>query len=122
MISRLVPRIVLVGLLSMTGTALIPATGLTLPGFGIEGAWASCAPTDIASPSFEDPTISPGAGWVWVGNGPVGSAQGNWYNSEHDSSLHPDLAHPPPIGPHYDFKDWLGRWFRWFPDGSIVPK
>jgi hypothetical protein len=55
-------------------------------------------------PNFDDPSQPPGDGWEWRGNGPAGTKEGSWYNPDTGESLHPDLDHPDPIGPHYD---WL---------------
>ena len=51
-----------------------------------------------------------------------GSKDGNWYNPKTGESLRPDLNHPDPIGPHWDYKDPTGKWWRIFQDGSNVPK
>jgi hypothetical protein len=32
------------------------------------------------------------------------------------------LNHPPPIGPHWDYRAPDGTWYRIFPDGRIEPK
>jgi hypothetical protein len=69
-----------------------------------------------------NPAQSPGPGWEWRGNGPPGSSQGSWYNPSTGESLHPDLSHPDPIGPHWDYRDPSGNDFRIFPDGSAQPK
>jgi hypothetical protein len=53
---------------------------------------------------------------------PVGSSEGSWYNAGTNESFHPDLSHPDPIGPHYDYRDALGNDYRVFPDGTVVPK
>ena len=37
-------------------------------------------------------------------------------------SLHPDLNHPPPLGPHWDYIDANADKWRLFPDGSAAPK
>jgi hypothetical protein len=79
-------------------------------------------PTD--PPNFKDPTKPPGPDWEWKGKNPTpGSREGSWYNPNTDESLHPNLDHPPPIDPHYD---WLppggGPGYRIFPDGRIEPK
>lgn len=73
-------------------------------------------------PIPKSPTEPPGPGWEWRGNGPPGSSEGNWYNPKTGESLHPDPYHPPPIGPHYDWKAPDGNWYRIYPDGSTVPK
>ncbi len=52
----------------------------------------------------DDPTKCPGEGFEWKGKGPPGSKQGNWHNAETGESLHPDLDHPLPIKPHWDYE------------------
>jgi RHS repeat-associated protein/uncharacterized repeat protein (TIGR01451 family) len=69
-----------------------------------------------------DPTQSPGEGWEWRGRGAIGSAQGSWYNPKTGESLHPDLGHPAPIGPHWDYIAPDGTRYRIFPDGRMEPK
>jgi hypothetical protein len=51
---------------------------------------------DPANPNVED--------FEWRGKGEVGSRRGRWYNEETKESLHPDLDHPPPVKPHWDYK------------------
>ena len=46
---------------------------------------------------------------MW-GNGAPGSSKGNRYNPDTGEILHPDLNHPRPIGPHWDFSDILKQW------------
>ena len=74
-------------------------------------------------PNFEDPSIPPGPGWEWYGNGPPGSPRGAWFNHATGQSLHPDLDHAEPIGPHYDYigPDTGGRSIRIYP-GEEVPE
>ena len=69
-----------------------------------------------------DPTVSPGEGFEWRGRGEPGSGRGSWHNPNTGVSLHPDLNHPPPIGPHWDHQDADGNRSRVMPDGTIVPK
>ncbi|HTA70438.1 MAG TPA: polymorphic toxin type 37 domain-containing protein [Bryobacteraceae bacterium] len=71
---------------------------------------------------FWDPAKSPGTNWQWTGNGPVGSSQGSWYNTITGESLHPDLNHPGPIGPHWDYTDPTGQIWRCNPDGTFSKK
>jgi len=63
-------------------------------------------------------------GFEWKGKpgSTPGSKDGNWYNPKTGESLRPDLNHPDPIGPHWDYKDPSGQWWRIFKDGSNVPK
>ena len=81
-------------------------------------------PSDVGIPDVKypgnDPTIAPD-GYEWRGKGPQGSKEGSYYNPDTDTSLHPDLHHPDPIGPHWDYNGPEGE-FRIFPDGSIKPK
>jgi RHS repeat-associated protein len=74
-----------------------------------------------AVPNFDDPTQPPGVGWEWRGNGPAGTKEGAWHNPETEESLHPDLGHGDPHGPHYDWKTPDGK-FRVYPDGKVEPK
>ena len=75
-------------------------------------------------PSYpgDDPNKSPGDDWEWKGKGSPSSGKGNYTNPNTGESLHPDLNHPKPVGPRWDYKDPLGKWWRLFPDGSISPK
>ncbi len=81
-------------------------------------------PPDVEVPDVKypgnDPSVAPD-GYEWRGKGPQGSKEGSYYNPETDTSLHPDLRHPDPIGPHWDYNGPEGE-FRIFPDGSIKPK
>ena len=74
---------------------------------------------DIEYPG-DDPTIAP-EGYEWRGRGEQGSREGSYYNPENNSSLHPDLNHPDPVGPHWDYNGPEGK-FRIYPDGSIAVK
>jgi len=70
-----------------------------------------------------DPTQAPGDDWEWRGKGQPGSDRGAWYNPGTGESLHPDMNHPAPIGPHWDYKDPQGN--RWRVDpatGTMTPK
>lgn len=68
--------------------------------------------TPIPPPLPADPSEAPGEGWDWRGNGPPGSDDGAWYNPNTGESLHPDLNHPDPIGPHWDWIDPNGKKHR----------
>ncbi|MCL1806598.1 MAG: polymorphic toxin type 37 domain-containing protein [Oscillospiraceae bacterium] len=70
-----------------------------------------------------NPNISPGKGWEWRGSGNPSSGNGSWYNPKTGASLHPDLSHALPIGPHYDYIPYKGGpTYRLMPDGSLIPK
>jgi RHS repeat-associated protein len=75
------------------------------------------------SPNFNNPAESPGPGWEWHGNpdAPVGSNEGAWVNPDTGETLHPDLNHPEPQGPHFDYKAPDGSEYRIYPDGRIEP-
>jgi RHS repeat-associated protein len=80
------------------------------------------------SPDFPypgaDPTARPGPDYEWRGKpgSQPGDKEGSWYNPKTGESLRPDVDHPPPIGPHWDYKDKDGDWWRKFPDGSACKK
>jgi RHS repeat-associated protein len=70
-----------------------------------------------------NPAEPPGPGWKWHGNSdaPEGSDEGAWVNPETGETLHPDLGHGEPIGPHYDYTAPDGSQYRIYPDGRIEP-
>lgn len=73
---------------------------------------------DIEYPG-NDPTVSPGEDWEWRGP----ADKGSWYNPKTGETLHPDLEHPAPEGPHWDYIPRKnGPQYRVFPDNTIVPK
>ena len=78
-----------------------------------------------------DPTKPPAPGWEWRGapGSQPGDGNGNWYNPETGESLHPDMDHGPPQGPHWDYKPGKPspeypneKGYRWYPDGRMEPK
>ena len=70
-----------------------------------------------------DPSKAP-RGYVWRGKPGTkpGGKQGAWYNPKTGESLHPDLTHKGPIGPHWDYIDTAGKKWRIYPDGRMEPK
>jgi RHS repeat-associated protein len=88
------------------------------------------APEQISPPSPPleqfptDPTQPPGPEWEWRGGpGSVpGDDRGAWYNPGTGESLHPDMDHPEGVDPHWDYTPKYGPTYRWFPNGSMVPK
>lgn len=67
----------------------------------------------------KDPSKSPGEGFEWRGRDAPGGTRGNWYNPETGETLHPDLNHPPPIDPHWDYTEPSTReGYRLFIDGT----
>ena len=85
-------------------------------------------PVMVPEPPLEqfptDPAQPPGAGYEWRGapGSNPGDNNGNWYNPNTGESIHPDLQHEPPIGPHMDYKAPDGKWYRWFPDNAMREK
>jgi RHS repeat-associated protein len=71
-------------------------------------------------PYPHDPTQPPGPGWEWEGDGPPGSPGGKWTHPDY-GDLKPDLEHPPPMPPHWDWEPNDGSRWRYFPDGEIWP-
>ncbi len=65
-----------------------------------------------------DPSIPPDKEFEWKGKGKPGSKQGSWYNPSTGESLHPDLDHPPPIKPHWDYEGPNGEKARLNVDGT----
>lgn len=70
-----------------------------------------------------DPEKSPGKNFEWRGKGDPSSGKGAWVNSKTGETLHPDLNHGEPYGPHWDYNyPGGGNGFRIYPDGSMNPK
>lgn len=67
-----------------------------------------------------DPAKCPGKGWEWRGPDAPGGPRGAWYNPEKDWTLHPDMNHPEPIGPHWDWIDEDGNKFRITPQAPPI--
>ncbi|MBL8723721.1 MAG: hypothetical protein JNK49_06715, partial [Planctomycetes bacterium] len=124
-------------------TAVIAALGAQIPGLALSAAMAWAAAVQrmgsLAPPARPCPQSSsersgvvyPGAdpakapkGFEWRGRpgSKPGTKGGNYYNPRTGESLRPDLDHPEPIGPHWDYRDSSGNWFRIFPDGRMVQK
>ena len=78
--------------------------------------------TDFPDYPGDNPNKAPGDDWKWKGKGSPDEGKGNWTNPNTGESLHPDLKHPEPYGPHWDYKSPDGKWYRIFPDGTIIPK
>jgi len=75
---------------------------------------------DVKYPG-NDPTKAP-EGTEWRGPGEKGSKEGSYYNPETKESWRPDLDHPLPIGPHWDYKDANKVWWRVYENGEIKLK
>jgi hypothetical protein len=82
-------------------------------------------PQPTASPpDFNDPSQAPGEDWEWRGKQPPGGDKGAWFDPDSGESWHPDLGHPDPIGPHWDYnrRGESGSGWRWGPEGTFTPK
>src|SRR5581483_3084893 len=64
----------------------------------------------------------PGTQWHGASGSTPGSRQGNYYNPSTGESFHPDLDHPDPIGPHWDYRASDGTWYRITHNGNVIPK
>ena len=70
-----------------------------------------------------DPSKSPGENYEWRGRGDPISGKGAWVNKMTGETLHPDLNHKEPYGPHWDYNyPGGGNGFRIYPDGTMIPK
>jgi RHS repeat-associated protein len=94
--------------------------GLPFP-FGPAPVFAE-PPEPSDQPNFEDPSQPPGPDWEWKGTGPPGSSEGSWINPGTGEKLHPDLEHPEPVGPHFDYEPPGDQKYRVDPDGKVSPK
>jgi RHS repeat-associated protein len=69
--------------------------------------------------AFNKPDKAPFSGWTWKGPDSPGGSRGAWVSPDGSQSLHPDLNHPPPVKPHWDYRDPLGTFWRCYEDGRI---
>ena len=72
----------------------------------------------------DDPNIPPGKDWEWRGNDVPDTGKGSWRNEKTGESLHPDLKHGEPYGPHWDYnyRGSKNHGYRIFPDNSFQEK
>jgi len=97
---------------------------------GIVGSaiWNAIRQQDESKPDIPypgpDPAAKPGRDYEWKGKpgSKPGDKDGNWYNPKTGQSLRPDTDHKPPVGPHWDYKDPDGDWWRMFPNGDMCRK
>lgn len=76
-------------------------------------------PPDVEFPK-DGPTVAPGEGYEWRGKKPIGGDKGAWVNPSTGEQWHPDLNHPNPKGPHWDYTDIFGIIWSVFEDGRIL--
>ncbi len=96
-------------------TTIAPSDALKIP---IVFESVETPKENAPKPNFADPTKAPAEGWEWRGKGEPGSKEGSWYDPKTGEVYRPDINHPAPIKPHYDYKDPQGRWWREYPDGT----
>ena len=101
---------------------LIKLGSIALPVVRIAKLFGWGAAKGVKFPGTNPAKAPKGFEWKGKPGSTPGSKDGNWYNPKTGESLRPDLNHPDPIGPHWDYKDPSGNWWRIFPDGSNVPK
>jgi hypothetical protein len=93
---------------------------------GAKGIADCAAPSQPATPPQwpgNNPAAAPpSTKWRGAPGSTPGSGQGNYYNPQTQESFRPDLHHPQPIGPHWDYRSPDGTWYRIMPDGTVVPK
>ena len=80
---------------------------------------------NTGSPKYpgSDPAVAPpGTQWRGKPGTNPGDPQGSYYNPNTGESYHPDLNHPDPVGPHWDYVAPDGTQYRIMPDGTLVPK
>lgn len=71
-----------------------------------------------------DPNNPPGEDWKWNGSDVPDTGKGSWEKRGTRESLHPDLKHGKPYGPHWDY-NYRGsgkHGWRIFPDNSWQEK
>jgi RHS repeat-associated protein len=115
--------LVVCNVLEPCGAIADTVIGIALVSAGAYLIWDNLHQQYQKAPAYPpDPTKAPGPDWVWRGKGAPGSKDGSWYNPKTGESLHPDLQHPDPIGPHWDYRDPNKNDWRIFPDGRVEPK
>lgn len=80
------------------------------------------APKGVGKLGSDPAKAPPGTEWRGKPGSTPGSVEGNYYNPKTGESYHPDLSHPDPIGPHWDYRAPDGKWYRVLPDGTMQPK
>lgn len=61
----------------------------------------------------------PNNGLKWKGREEPKTGLGAWVDSKTGESFHPDLNHPEPIGPHWDYEASDGREARIYLNGTL---
>jgi len=110
-----------VGLASGIGAAVGAVSSAV--SYGItSGIKAHISKNSIPKYPGDDGTKCPGKGYEWRGNGDPSTGKGSWYNPKTGESMHPDLGHGEPIGPHWDYTSPSGETYRIFPNGTYSLK
>ena len=112
----------------LAGASLI--LGMSPVGRGVRLVWSGgkwvienlFTPKSPTFPGRDGSKAPPGFEWKGKSGSTPGSKDGNWHNPKTGETLRPDLDHPKPIGPHWDYRDADGKWWRIFPDGRMEAK
>jgi RHS repeat-associated protein len=67
-----------------------------------------------------DPTKCPDEGFEWKGKGNPESGEGAWFNPKTKETLHPDLEHPLPEQPHWDYINSGKEKAKLYLDGTFI--
>ena len=100
------------------------AIALAFEAAGLRGGTGTLPPDPSKCPGkdgFWDPSKPPHEGWSWEGNVPPGQVGGRWRSNggKGPMTLRPDLNHPGPKGPHWEYTDPLGKKWDCWKDGTI---
>lgn len=126
--------------LALVGSTLLVGGSLSIAGTYIAGNAVAKTPvsfakknkklksknqkTEVQKPNVtypgDDSSKSPGDDYEWHGKEPVGGDKGAWINPNTGEQWHPDLDHPLPKGPHWDYTDIYGIVWSVFKDGRII--
>ena len=107
-----------------------PIVGNILTGYVVYKKYITSTSNKFNDGNYQEPLKYPGnnpdkqpaPGFERRGSGDPSTGKGNWYNPVAKEMLHPDLKHPAPIGPHWDYTDASGIEYRLMPNGVMVPK
>lgn len=107
--------------------ALVVVGGAAVSYLGYKGLQFLQNEIDNAKPPYTwddlgiDPSVCPDDGFVWKGSEQPEAGKGNWVRGEkpNQEKLNPDLNHPDPVGPHWDYHSpQFPKGVRIKPDGT----
>jgi uncharacterized protein RhaS with RHS repeats len=118
------PELPIVGkAIGAAGRFVGDTVGDLLDALGLAKPKVKCPTTGSPKYPGGDPAVAPpGTQWRGKPGTNPGDPQGAYYNPNTGESYHPDLNHPAPVGPHWDYVAPDGTQYRIMPDGSLVPK